>query len=343
MDGGEPELPLPAPAADAAASPLASRRPRARLGAAMLGAAATALALFLLWRVLHRYSLAEIGAAVAALPAASVGAAVLCAAASYLTLSLFDYLGVRYTGRKLAWPSVALASFTALSIGHSIGLAALSSGALRYRFYRAWGLSRGDVARVILFCAATSTVGLLTVNGAALVAAPRLLAEAADLAPPLLRALGLLCLAVVPAYLALALWVKPQLLVRGWWLKAPRPRLAMAQVILGPLNFLLVSATLHQLLSASTDVSFLAVAGIYAVANLISILAHVPGGWGVLETAVVLALPDTDPIGALVVFRVVYWLGPFLLGLVTLAAAEGWRHRVRSTVREGSPATPSSG
>ena len=63
------------------------------------------------------------------------------AAASYVCLTGFDALGVRYAGRPLAYGRVALASFTALSIGHNLGFAALSSGAVRYRFYRRWGLT----------------------------------------------------------------------------------------------------------------------------------------------------------------------------------------------------------
>jgi uncharacterized membrane protein YbhN (UPF0104 family) len=338
-----PPRPETAVADEAAASPLAPRRPGARLVVAILAAAASALALFLLWRVLHRYSIEEIAAAVGAIPAGRLAAAALAAAGSYLVLTFFDFAGVRYAGSRLSWRKVALASFTALSIGHSIGLAALSSGALRYRFYCWWGLGRGDVVRIILFCAATSALGLAAVNGAALVAAPGLLAEIVAAPPALLRAAGFAALAAIPAYAAAMIGLKPEFRFRGWRLSAPPPRLVLAQIVLGPANFLLVAATLHQLLSASTEVGFLAVAGIYGVANLIAILAHVPGGWGVLEMAVVLALPEIDPIGALVAFRAIYWLLPFLLGLVSLAAAELWRHRLRSRARAGSRATPWSG
>jgi hypothetical protein len=329
--------------AEAAASPLAPRRPATRLLGAAFAAAAVAVALYLLWRVLRRYSLEQIVASAGAIPTASLAAAALAAAGSYLVLTLFDFLGVRYTGHRLPWRKVALASFTALAIGHSIGLAALSSGTLRYRFYRGWDLGRGDIVRVILFCAVTSTVGLVAINGAALVAAPDLVAGIAQVPPAWLRALGFVGLAVIPAYMAVMLGLKPGFRFRRWWLRAPPPHLVLAQVVLGPANFLLVAASLHQLLAAYTDIGFLAVASIYGVANLIAVLAHVPGGWGVLETAIVLALPDIDPIGALVAFRAIYWLLPFLLGVVSLATAEGWRHRLRSRARGSSRATPSSG
>jgi uncharacterized membrane protein YbhN (UPF0104 family) len=332
MDGESDAHPAP-PAGDEVASPLAPRRPGARLLAAVGAAVAVGVALFLLYRVLHRYSLHQLVAAVADIPTRQIALAALCAAASYATLSLFDFLGVLYTGRRLPYRKVLLASFTSLSIGHSIGLAALSTGAIRYRFYRSWGLGRGDVARIIVFCAVTAGLGLLGLDGVALLAAPALLGAAVAAPLALVRAAGAVCLAAIPLYLVLALVVKPQLRLRRWRLRMPPPRLALAQVVLGPVNFLFVAATLYQVLEPATGIGFLAVAAVYGVANLLSILAHVPGGWGVLETAVILVVPDADPIGALVAFRVVYFLVPFCLGLVLLAAAEARRYRVRSPAR----------
>ena len=77
-------------------------------------------------------------------------------------------LGVRYAGRPLPYRRTALASFCALSLGHTIGLAALSSGTIRFRFYSRWGLSAGQCAAVIAFCAATVVLGLASLGGAAL-------------------------------------------------------------------------------------------------------------------------------------------------------------------------------
>ena len=77
-------------------------------------------------------------------------------------------LAVRYIGAKLPYRRIALASFTSLSIGHTLGVAAASSGAIRYRFYSRWGIGAGDIARIILFCAMTTGLGLNTLMGLAL-------------------------------------------------------------------------------------------------------------------------------------------------------------------------------
>ena len=84
---------------------------------------------------------------------------------------------MRYAGRALPYPKIALASFTSLSIGHTLGFAVFSSGAIRYRFYAGWGLSAGDVGRIIVFCGVTIALGLATVGGLAAVIRPDLVGE----------------------------------------------------------------------------------------------------------------------------------------------------------------------
>ena len=112
--------------------------------------AAFALAAFLVHRALQQYGMSEILEFAGRRSRSrhlALGAAF--TAGSFLCLTGSDTLAVRYTGRDLPYRKIALASFTSLSIGHTVGLAALSSGAVRYRFYTGWGLSPGDVGRIV--------------------------------------------------------------------------------------------------------------------------------------------------------------------------------------------------
>ena len=124
-----------------------------------LSAAALVLTAYLLYRTLSRYSLDEIIASVTAIPVYRLALSGLFAAASYGCLTGFDWLALRSVGRRIPYRRVALASFVSLSLGHSIGFAGLSSGAIRYRFYARWGLSAGDVAKVVVFCGTPSGWG----------------------------------------------------------------------------------------------------------------------------------------------------------------------------------------
>src|SRR3546814_12297207 len=73
------------------------------------------------------------------------------AVASYFLLILYDALALRYVARRLPYSRIALASFVAYAFSNNIGVALLSGGSIRYRLYSSWGLSAGEVNRIIGF------------------------------------------------------------------------------------------------------------------------------------------------------------------------------------------------
>ena len=279
-------------------------------------------AAFLLHRALGRYTMEEVVASTAAIPIGRIAGALAFAAASYLCLTGFDWLGVRYAGKPLAWRRTALASFVSLSIGHNIGVAALSSGAIRYRFYSRWGLGTGDVAKVILFCGLTVGLGLATLGGAGLLLYPAEAEGFVGLGRPALMGVAAASLAAPVLYLVLAAFVRRQLRLGRWTLDLPALPLAAGQVTVGTLNFACVAACLHQLLAAFSEIPYLEVAAIYVIGNVTALLSHVPGGLGVLEATVLYLLPGATAVGALIAFRVVYFFVPLALGLPLLLASE---------------------
>lgn len=279
-----------------------------------LAAAIVALAAFLLYQTLSDYRLDDIVQSIKKIPASRLLLAGLFAAASYFCLTWFDWLGLRYAGKPLPYRRAALASFCALSLGHNIGFAALSSGAIRYRFYSRWGLKVGDIAKVILFCAATVILGLLTLGGFALLLRPDLGGRITGLGKPFIMLIGLACLTVPVAYMVLAAFWRRPLTIRGWTLHMPEFKLALAQIAVGSVNFAFVAACLHQTVAAIADVSYISVAAVYVIANITALITHVPGGLGVIEGVVAFLLPGGKIIGALVMFRVIYFLVPLCIG-----------------------------
>ena len=281
-----------------------------------------ALAAFLIYRTLRNYSLADIVASIKSIPLYRLVFAVLFAAGSYFCLSWFDWFGLRYAGKPLPYRKAALASFCALSLGHNIGFAALSSGAVRYRFYSRWGLTAGDVARVILFTSMTVGVGMITLGGIALLARSDLAAKMLGITPGLALAGGALCLTLSALYLLAAALVRGEVKIRHWRVPMPPLKLALAQIVIGPANYACVAGCLHQTLSAAGDVPYLAVAAAYILANTSALITHVPGGLGVVESVVMFLLPGAGVIGALVMFRVIYYLVPLCTGGPLFALTE---------------------
>jgi len=280
------------------------------------------LAAYLLYKVFSRYSLGEVMDSIAAIPVSRLAAGIGFAALSYLCLTGFDWMGLRYAGKPLSYPKAAIASFTGLSIGHNLGVAALSSGAVRYRYYSRWGLSTEEVAKVILFCGVTVGIGLAALAGIALLVNPEDAANLLKLSPSGLFGLGLACLAIPIAYVVLSATVRAPLRLWNWSFEMPALKLAIGQVVIGTLNFIFVSACLHQMLAAQGEASFVQTATAFVLANIAILMTHVPGGLGVLEATVSHVLPGAASIGALVAFRVIYFLLPLFIGLPILGISE---------------------
>jgi uncharacterized membrane protein YbhN (UPF0104 family) len=289
--------------------------------------AAICVAVFLLYRSLGRYTLDEVEESLQSISGIRLTSAFFFVILSYLCLTGFDTLAVAYTGRRLSYRQTALTSFTALSIGHNVGMAALSSGAVRYRFYSRWGLSAEDVAKVIVFCGITVGLGLATLGGLALLLQPRA-TDLLGLDGWMKGAVGILCLAVPAAYLLVCAFVHRPLHLKTWRFEPPALKLAVGQILIGTLNFACVAAAIHQLLATFTDVGYLAVATTYVTANIAALISHVPGGLGVLEATMLSILPSTASIGALIAFRVLYFFVPLAIGVPTLLLTEAYyRHR----------------
>ncbi|MEQ9641098.1 MAG: lysylphosphatidylglycerol synthase domain-containing protein [Alphaproteobacteria bacterium] len=276
----------------------------------------------LIYRVAQAYSLAEVLAALREVPMHRIALAGLCAAGSYACLTLFDTLGLRYAGVRYPYPYVALTSFTSLSLGHTIGFAALSSGAVRYRFYARKGLTLEQLARLVGFCGTTVGLGLSLLGGVALLAGPSFAAEMLPIGRTATLAAGAVCLAIPTAYVGLCAFYRDTVHVWRWSFELPSLRLALGQCAIGALNYLLLAACLYQALAGLAEVDFAGVATAYAVANVAALISHVPGGYGVLEGIVLVLLPGASVVGALVIFRVTYYLVPLALGAVCFGLSE---------------------
>jgi hypothetical protein len=175
---------------------------------------------------------------------------------------------------------------------------------------------------MILFCAMTVVLGLNTRGGLALLLQPNMAAEFLGLSSKFALGLGAACLLLSMLYVGLAAVLRRPIGIKQWKILMPPLRLALAQVVVGTINYVFVAAALHQMLLSVTDIGYVAVATIYVVGNVATLVSHVPGGLGVLEAVVIYLVPQPAVIGALVAFRVIYFLIPFGMGALLFAAYE---------------------
>ncbi len=272
----------------------------------------------------------DLEAAVFATPRPRLALAVALTALDYAVLTGYDLLAFATIGKALPRRQIAGAALVAYAISHTIGFAALSGASVRYRFYARWGVTAEEMAQVVISYSVTFWIGLLALGGVSLAVAP--LPDAGFLpAPALTRTIGVLLVGVVAAYLVACLVRREPLRIGPATAPLPRPALAVAQLALSITDWLLAGSILYLLLPIGAP-PFLTVLGAFLAAVLLGMASHVPGGVGVFEGLMVLWLRPWLPASALlpafVVYRAVYYLLPFLAGVVALVADEARQRRV---------------
>src|SRR5262252_4343047 len=145
--------------------------PRLRL-ATLVGAILFLAALYVLHLELKELTFADIEDSLRRLPHAAVALALLLTAVNYAVLTGYDQLAFVYVGRTIPRWQITMASFVGYAIANSVGFAVLSGTAARYRFYSRWGLSAGDISRIVVFYSGTFWLGLLVLGGWSLLASP---------------------------------------------------------------------------------------------------------------------------------------------------------------------------
>ena len=283
-------------------------------------------ALAILHRELAAYSYHDLVRAARAVPPERLGWAVALTALAYAVLPGYDAMALRYIRFKLPFRRTAFGSFIAYAFSQLLGFPLLTGGSVRYRLWSAWGLSSAQIARAVSFVAFSFALGMVAVSGLVLVLEPE--GTSAVLGLPLgsLRSIGLVCLALVGAYVWWSLRHPRGMRLGPWKLPAPSPGLIASQLLVSSLDWALAGAALYVLLPAGHGLGFLVFLGIFLLAQFAGLVSHVPGGLGVVETILVLLLKPwigaSALLGALVVYRGVYYLLPFGVGVLLLAGYE---------------------
>ena len=302
-------------------------RYRGPLAAAVL-LLVTAVALEAVHRLLAQVQLGHVRAAFHGFAAWQVTAALAFTAGSYFALTLYDMLALRVIGRTVRYRIAALASFTSYTLSHNLGLSLITGGSARYRIYTAAGLSGSDVARIIANATLTFWSGIAALAGLGLATRPVPLAVAGFvIGIGVQRAIGVVLLLGIAALIALA-GRRRSLSLFGWTVPLPSRRTAIAMILVSSCDIAMASAALFVLVPGLAWGGFPAFFVGYALAIVIAALSHAPGGIGVFEAVILLALPQVDRAGlaaALLVYRGCYYLLPLLISAAIMAFREGRR------------------
>src|SRR5229473_8613661 len=295
---------------------------------ACLSAAIIIAAAVVLYRNLHGIDVGEVLDAIQATPGRDIAIAAAFVAAGYFTLTFYDLFALRTIGRRdIPYRVAALAGFTSYSIGHNVGASVFTGGAVRYRVYSAHGLSAIDVAKVCFIAGLTFWLGNATVLGLGIVIAPQA-ASAIDQLPPLAnQILALAILGILATYVAWV-WRTPRAVGRhNWLVTLPNGPLTLLQIGVGIVDLGCCAAAMYMLVPDEPYVGFVTLAVIFVSSTLLGFASHSPGGLGVFDAAMLVALwqfDTEDLVAGLLLFRLLYYLVPFGLSLAILGGREIW-------------------
>jgi uncharacterized membrane protein YbhN (UPF0104 family) len=285
-----------------------------------------AVAAVVLYRQLRGIDVNEVYSALRNTDARDFWLAALFVAFGYFTLTFYDLFAVRTIGRSdVSYPTAALAGFTSYSVGHNVGASAFTGGAVRYRIYSAHGVSAIEVAKICFVAGLTFWLGNATVLGLGIFYAPEAASAINHLPEWFNRLLAGITMVVLVAYVWWV-WVRPRSIGRdGWQVVLPGGPLTFLQIVIGIVDLGCCAAAMYLLLPDQPHINFIMLAVIFVSATLLGFASHSPGGLGVFDAAMLVALAQFDKeelLASLLLFRLLYYIIPFALALAILGARE---------------------
>ena len=304
-----------------------------RFGPTAFGLALLLGAIYAVQKEFRGLAVADIRNAMAAIPPQALWLSGGLTVLAYLVLAVYDRLGSIYAGHPVSWLRSLFASFCGYSLAHNLGFAAVSGAAVRYRLYSAWGLTAVQIAKVIGFTSLTYGLGGMALAGVVLMIEPEVVPWFGAHVPRwMLQALALPLWGVVLGYIILSRF-RRHIRVFGHEIDLPSPRMALMQTLLATIDVAITAAIFYVLLPSAPGLTYLRFLGIYLAAYSAGIAAHVPGGLGVFDGAILLGLEPylaaPQVIGALLIFRLYYYIIPlFIAGTLFVVFELGQRKAV---------------
>jgi hypothetical protein len=294
----------------------------------LLSVAIIAVAVAVLVHMLHDLDINEVIAALKATPAHRIAIAAAFVAGGYFTLTFYDWFALRTIGHsEIRYRVAALSGFTSYAVGHNIGATVFTGGAVRYRIYSGYGLTAVDVAKICFVAGLTFWLGNAAVLGLSVVIEPHAATPITQLPAWINRGIAAVILGVLFSYLGWV-WTAPRELgKREWSVTLPNGPSTLVQMCIGVFDLGCCAMAMYMLLPADPHVGFVTILVVFVSATLLGFASHAPGGLGVFDAAMLVALwqfDKEDLIAGLLLFRLLYYLVPFVIALTILGTREIW-------------------
>lgn len=282
-----------------------------------------AVAFWMLHRLAADVHWHDVKADIARLPWSVLLASVGFTLSSFAALSLYDVLAVETIAPgKVPRSIAAAAGACGYAVSNLLGFSWLTGGAVRIRIYSSLGLDLARVAGIIATSWFSFWLGILFLLGVLLTFHPVGMSAAIGMPKSVETALGLALLIPIGGMFG---WLSRGARVAGFGsfrFTLPTMTMALAQTATAIVDILGAALALYVLMPADLAQNFALFFVVYVAAIGLGILSHAPGGIGVFEATVIAGLGAagrSDILASLALYRLIYYLLPFLVAAVSLA------------------------
>jgi len=292
----------------------------------LAGVVIAAMTVAVLQRFLGDLSLDNVLASTGNIPRPHLMIALVLTGVSFAAVAFYDVVAVETIapGRipKFVAASVGAAGY---AISNALGFSLLTGGMLRYRIYAGEGIALSDIGRIIGTSWLAIWFAFVVMIALGLMLDPARTPFVDQLDPRLGLAIGI---ALILSIGSLVGWLsrgERTLRIGKFSIRLPNSRGALTQIVAGLVDVCAAAGTLYVLMPDTVTTSPVVFVLIFVVATIIGIASHAPGGLGAFEASMIAGLglgANPDAIAALLVFRVVYTLLPFLVAIIGVLTFE---------------------
>lgn len=296
------------------------------------------LAAYAIYRELDTFELDDVVSAIKHIKSHQILIAAIFTAVSYIILAFYDYSGLKLLKKPISLARVFFESFCSYALSHNLGFPMLTGGAVRMRLLGSWGITASDVANVVAYNSLFIWSGFSFLLGLSIWMGPHLPYVPKHIAHLLRPCFWILIF--IPTVLPLILHIKKykEISLKGFTIHLPSSGLMAFGTILAVLDWFFASMVLYYLLPQGTHLTMATFLKIFLFSQAIGIISHIPGGVGVFEGSMIGLLKpyfsSAPLLGALLMYRIIYYVIPLFLASTLLAAYEV-RHQKEKILQAG--------
>ncbi len=282
------------------------------------------VALMFLWHQISGMNMEKLKEAFFSAGWRHIGFALFFTIISYCLLTCYDALALWQLKIKVPYRITALASFTSYAISFTLGFPLLTAGTVRYWIYSGRGIRPSIIASLTVIAGFTFWIGMGTVLAWCVLRKAVVLSNLVYTELGFIYAAGYSTLVIVIAYFVWISLKRRSIKVKDWQLQLPGFRVSLGQMLIGAADTC-AGAAVFYVLMPGIDLGFETFLAVYVFAVMVGMFTNIPGAAGVFDTIVLLALAQygrEQVFSALLLYRIVYYLVPFVTALATLGAYE---------------------